>query len=355
MIIENNNKAHLIVQTAFLGDCILTFPLVEKINLWDSKTPLLFLCRKGLGPYIESLFPYVKALEVQKSNAKSYKEQLKYIKENYKIKKIFCVHQSSRSLLFSMRIPAEQKIYYSQGLQKFFISGPKKDASLPEPLRLLQQFAFINKDFDHELKHYRHRDMKRQSFEIPEKFKTKLSLPKKPDFNLPESYIALAPSSVWETKKWPTNKFATLGKIIEEKLNSSIVLLGAPSDKALGEAVKKDLPSAIDLTGQTSLVDCNSIIAHAQAFVGNDSGLTHMAALYDIPSVAIFGPTHESLGFRPWQNYASIASLNLSCSPCGTHGSHACPIKTHACMRDLKPELVFSHLKAMLDKKKSNP
>lgn len=349
--------AHLIVQTAFIGDCILSFPLIEKISKSAPEKTILVLCRKGLGKFIESYFRNVKALEVVKNKTSSYKSQLKLIQKNYSIGTIFCPHRSMRSLLFTLKLHCEERIYFSSYLNMFFGKHIKRDPKLPEAVRLLQLFGVFQKSFQSKIDTWKDcsRDLLNPSTPVPNEFQYSMDSTQKKSncFSLPSKYIVLSPGSVWNTKKWPQEKYADLASLINKNLEIPVVILGSSQERDAGKYIKDSSPNVIDLTDQTSLIDCGSIIQGASGFVGNDSGLLHMAAIYNVPSVGVFGPTHYSLGFKPWQNYAQIASLNLSCSPCGSHGGHTCPLKTHACMRDLSHGYVFKTLSDMIQKKES--
>lgn len=349
-------NANLIIQTAFLGDCILTFPLIEKIHKKNPDQELIFLCRKGFGEFIESCFPFVTALEVVKSSTKSYKKAQTHLSTNFDLNTTFCVHKSFRSMRFCAKLKARQQVHYTDSYRRFLVSGPKRNMEYPEVLRILQQYAFIDPQFEETIHKWflENLNCKSPSQSVPDFLKTSLPISNLRPFDIPERYIVLAPGSVWKTKKWPAQKFATISKLIKDELDLAVIILGSPEEAQLGNDITALSPYSINLIGQTSLVDCMNIISNGQGFIGNDSGLIHLAATFEVPSVAIFGPTHESLGFRPWQDFAAIASLNLECSPCGTHGGKQCPLKTHDCMKNLEAQHVFSHLKRVLNKKKTS-
>ena len=256
-------------------------------------------------------------------------------------------------MLFSSLLKAKNKIHFTNSYRKLLGSGITSDQNLPESLRILSQLSVIDEQTKRDLANWvqNNPDTFSSNVHVPDSLKTNLAPNKNKKFDIPENYIVLAPGSVWETKKWPPQKFGQLASLIKMHLNTPVVVLGGPQEKDLSRQLKQFAPSVIDLTGETSLIDCKHIIAHSLGFIGNDSGLVHMAALYNIPSVVVLGPTHESLGFRPWQNNVQVATLNLECSPCGTHGADACPIGTHACMNNLEAELVLSHLRKVLPQK----
>ena len=81
--------------------------------------------------------------------------------------------------------------------------------------------------------------------------------------------------------------------------------------------------------------------------ITNDSGPMHIGAAYGVKTIAIFGPTnfHQT---SPWQKSARLVHLNLACMPCM---KRICPLKHHACMNDLKPQIVIDKIKQLLKEK----
>ena len=79
-------------------------------------------------------------------------------------------------------------------------------------------------------------------------------------------------------------------------------------------------------------------LSKARGLICNDSGAMHMASVVDCPTVAVFGPTVQELGYKPWNSKAVVMEDNqLLCRPCGQHGGRSCPIVTHQCMENVSP------------------
>ncbi|MDR2551044.1 MAG: lipopolysaccharide heptosyltransferase II [Desulfobulbus sp.] len=135
-------------------------------------------------------------------------------------------------------------------------------------------------------------------------------------------------------KRWPTDKFAELARILCRHTDCRILLFGSMADRDTAVAVKNFAgPEAasrmIDLTGATSLIEAMALIGECDVFVTNDSGLMHVAAALHTPLVAIFGSTdHVATG--PFSDNAVIIRKPLPCSPCKK--SH-CPEKHFRCMK----------------------
>jgi heptosyltransferase-2 len=162
-------------------------------------------------------------------------------------------------------------------------------------------------------------------------------------FNLEsKKFIVIFPSSVWKTKQWTVEGFAQLAKQLEtQKYN--VVLMGSKVEYELCEVIANQLNRKINLAGKCTLWESLLVLSAAKLVVCNDSGSMHMGAFADVPTVAIFGPTVLTQGFRPWQNHATVVENNkINCRPCGKHGHKTCPLKHHDCMKTISSDLVFS-------------
>ncbi len=107
--------------------------------------------------------------------------------------------------------------------------------------------------------------------------------------------VALGPTANWLPKVWPAERFAALFRAIEAELLPGAVpaVLAGPGDaeRAMAAPLLAALPQAIDLAGRLSLPEAAACLERAALFVGNDSGLMHLAAATGIPTLGLFGPT----------------------------------------------------------------
>jgi heptosyltransferase II len=160
-----------------------------------------------------------------------------------------------------------------------------------------------------------------------------------------DALVVLCPGAEYgPSKRWPAAHFAVLAQsILKEKPTASVVLLGSPSDRAIGDAIVSSATSQsrmFNWCGATSLDEAISIISLCSKVVSNDSGLMHIAAALQVPQVAIFGssdPSHTP----PNSAKASIISLHLPCSPCH---QRQCPLGHLNCLNQISPERVFAAL-----------
>lgn len=151
-------------------------------------------------------------------------------------------------------------------------------------------------------------------------------------------------------KCWDKGYFAQVG--FEFSSTHEILIFGTSFEQEICDDIElwlaKKGVKAHNLCGKTSIKELCELISALDLFISNDSGAMHIAAFYKTPTIAVFGPTRFTQT-SPWHNEnARLVHLNLPCMPCM---KRVCPLKHHACMRDLKPELVINAAKNLLAQK----
>jgi heptosyltransferase-2 len=155
-----------------------------------------------------------------------------------------------------------------------------------------------------------------------------------------ERLIALAPGSIWATKRW--GGFPPLAAAL--RAHGRVVIIGGPDDADLAAAIVNSTPDAIDTTGSLSLLASAELIRRAAVLVTNDSLPQHLASAVGTRTLTIYGPTVPQFGFGPLAPAsATVGHVSLTCRPCHPHGPAVCPLGHHLCMRDLAEEIVLSH------------
>ena len=148
-----------------------------------------------------------------------------------------------------------------------------------------------------------------------------------------EPLVAVAPGSVWATKRWPY--YAALARRLTAL--GRVVVIGGGEDKPLAEEiVRETFGSAIDATGALSLLGSAALLGRCVSLVTNDSAPQHLASAMNTPTVSLFGPTVPAFGFGPLADRRAVAGVTmLPCRPCDRHGPPRCPLRHWRCMRDL--------------------
>lgn len=156
------------------------------------------------------------------------------------------------------------------------------------------------------------------------------------------AFVALAPGSIWGSKRWPY--YAELAERLAPHV--AVVTVGGAEDAVTGDAIVAAVGRAggraANACGQLSLLGATALIARARALVTNDSAPLHLATAVGTPIVALFGPTIPEFGFGPiGLEDTALGVEGLVCRPCSAHGPRVCPLGHHRCMRDLSVDRVL--------------
>ncbi|MEW6612915.1 MAG: lipopolysaccharide heptosyltransferase II [Pseudomonadota bacterium] len=148
--------------------------------------------------------------------------------------------------------------------------------------------------------------------------------------------LALAPGAEYgPAKRWPVSHYIELARR-QIAAGWAVWVFGSPKDAEITQAIAAAVPEAVDLGGQTSLLEAVDLLALAQVTVSNDSGLMHVAGAVGSRVIGLFGSSSPVMT-PPLGRHAKILSKGLKCSPCG---KRECPLKHHRCLEDLYPDEV---------------
>jgi len=117
--------------------------------------------------------------------------------------------------------------------------------------------------------------------------------------------LALGPCANWLGKQWSADRFADLARRLTDRGGplggARIAVFGAPEDREQASKVLEGLPRehVVDLVGQADLLTVAACLEKARLYVGNDSGLMHIAAAAGSPTLGLFGPSRDQ-HYAPW-------------------------------------------------------
>ncbi len=364
----NRSRQIAILQTAFLGDTLLSIPLAKYLSNRGNR--LALICRKGYSGFFLATRLFETVIEIEKGDSRSYRdaqENLNIWWAGSDVRVLLSPHESPRSKMFAlgMRLKGEATATVGYG-DRGFVQGPSLAAysdridrpmELPEPLRqlaLLQSAPFTESslwqgrigEFTHAQGLPGGRGSNGDLLQIPDWASMKVdSLAKEKR----EKTAILTPGSVWKTKQWTREGFIEIGRKFIES-GRGVTVAGSKEEAELCQEIAMEIgEGAISTAGETSLLETAHQMARSEIAVVNDSGAMHLATVTDTPVVAVFGPTILDFGYRPWTNKARIVEPGpLACRPCGLHGSQICPIGTHICMKMTEPGKVWAEVKSLI-------
>ena len=340
--LSGNGRRILILQTSYLGDTILSTPVIAGVHrlypdaqIWMMTTPA------GTG-LVENdpLLAGVLAFDKRKQAAG--------------LSGLLRTGRALRRMAFD-RVYALQRSYRTA--LTLLVSGiPHRTGFQNAKLPFVFHTRQTRRPTDHDVL----RNLSLLTGEAPlQTFDTRLRLYPPPVERLgPQAKQLLAqgqpiallvPGSAWPTKMWHWGHYRAVAAHLLSR-GYTVVLMGGPEDREVNRKVADGMAVA-DLAGRTSVGDAMAIVRQARLMVCNDSMALHMASAFGIPCVAVFCATSPSFGFGPWQNPRALVveKKDLTCKPCARHGGKTCPTGTRACMEALLPEEVIAAVHRVLE------
>ena len=129
--------------------------------------------------------------------------------------------------------------------------------------------------------------------------------------------LGIGPTANWRGKEWPADKFIALIERLTggrgPLAGGRVALFGAASERGAAAPVIASVPSArlIDLVGRADLPDVTACLKRCTLYIGNDSGLMHMAAAVGTPTLGLFGPGNETR-YGPWGPRTAVVRTALT-------------------------------------------
>ncbi len=336
-------KKILVIQTAFIGDAVLTLPMIQKLKAKFSDSIIDVISIPSTAEIFSASSSVNKVIILDKR--RKHKSAIAFIKFINQLKKekyswIYSPHRSMRSSLIVKFLKVEQSFGFdSSSLKSVYKNLVKYRIDQHEVERNLNLIGFDTTGDNWKIK---------PELVVPEKSKQKVN-----EFISgidSDKLIAVSPGSVWNTKKYPKEYFAEIiNNLIKD--NFSIVLIGSKNDELLCNFfVETSGRKAISTAGMFSIIESIELLKYCKLLISNDSAPAHFGVCADIPVLTLYCSTIAEFGFYPYNRKSSFLSFDsLFCKPCGIHGYIECPIQTFECGYGLKPEIVLNKIEEMLN------
>lgn len=340
--LKKNYRKILILQTAFLGDVLLTLPMIHHLrkNFQDAEIDIIVRPEAAEIGMISLDVNNIIVFDKRNKNIKHTFELIKTIRSK-KYDLLISPHRSFRSSCISYLSGIPQRICFDTASFSFLYTDQveyRKDKhEIERNLVLITELVKVS--------NWKEKIPIRMS-EVPinEKFKDWIISHHK--------IIAVAPFSEWCTKKYPETYFVRLIDSLIS-IGYKVILLGGLKDLENSNRIISYFKSNADIinfTGRLCISESISVIDKCDLLICNDSAPTHMGTLTRCPVLTIYGSTIPEFGFYPYREIDKVIQIeNLYCKPCGIHGRKSCPEKHFRCMNDLKPEQVFTVVKDLIN------
>lgn len=332
----------LVIQTAFIGDVILTLPLVDCLKKKPDIQSIDYVTKPHgynileTNPNINSIIVYDKhGMDKGIANIFRFADKLK--KCRYDI--AYIPHRSLRSALVAFLAGIPERIGFDKSAASFLYT---------RKIKYRQDIHEVERNLS-----LMDADMK-ECGEIPPVIHFS-GLDKKTvsaffqSHSITGNIIGIAPGSQWETKRWMEEGFAELVRRIRKKTDCTPLLFGSVHDKELCDEIQKISDyHAVNTAGEFTARQSALAMSRANVVVSNDSGAAHIAVAGGSPVIMIYGPTMPGFGFSPYGKEHIIVEKNIPCRPCGIHGGEKCPEKHFRCMKEISVDDVFHQVMKFL-------
>jgi heptosyltransferase II len=337
----------LVVQTSFLGDTVLTLPLLSEIKRRFPGSHLSLLCTPT-GRELLLDYPLVDEIIVddKKGSDRGYRGLWRKAKllRAQRFTLALCPHKSFRSglLLFLANIPYRVGFAQSKSAFLFHVRVKKNSQrhDVERTLSILEGPGIRTDDCE-------------RALELPitanleEKVTGQLLAA---GVDTTKMLVGIHPGSVWATKRWSAEGFSRLIGLLKQKYLCEILLFGGSEDaQVIAEVQNLCGGCAVSLVNRISLRELPAALSLCKLLITNDSGPMHVAVARGVPVVAIFCATTPELGFYPYSAKAIVVEKNLPCRPCSSHGSRRCPLGTEDCIRLIRADEVFQAVERLLE------
>jgi len=333
LIRRSFDKKFLVIQTASIGDVILSTAIGEKLSKHYPNAQIDYLVKKGN----ERLFdgnPWLNEVIIWDKKQEKYKNMLRIL---------FQLRDEKYDAVINLQR------FASSGVFAAFAGAKKSYGFKKNPFSL-----FFSKAFKHEFKENWHETDRNHQLivALTDAQKAKPALyPSMRDYALmsqykTRKYITITPASLWYTKQFPIEKWVDF--ILHADDSLYIYLLGSAADRELCDELVQQAKDRqiINLAGKLSFMESAALMRDAHMNYVNDSAAQHIASSVNGKTTAIFCSTVPEFGFGPLSDDAVIIETNekLSCKPCGLHGHKSCPKNHFKCALTIETNQLLERL-----------
>jgi len=333
--------------TNWVGDAVLNLPAIHQLRKIFPDAEITIATR----PWVADIFKYnpdinkIISIDEKKNILDYLKSILKLRRENFDLAVLF--PNSFNSAFFAFAIGAKKRIGYNTDKRGVLLTD--KIRLTPDILKIHQIEYYMNI-----IKYLGDVDTERIfNIKITEEEKSHIQNRLK-SFNInPETFlIGINPGAYYgSAKRWYPDRFAQVIDNLYNKYDARFILIGSEKDKPITSEIMNyvKIPQpmkekvVLDWAGKTTLRELIALLSSLRVLITNDSGAMHIAAVLNIPLIAIFGST-DWITTAPYSKNHIIVRKDIHCAPCLLR---ECP-EDHKCMKNIHPEDVIDAFEELI-------
>ena len=333
----------LVVKLRSIGDTVLSTPSLIALKRFLPNAEIDILLEDWVAPVLDGFDAVDNVISVGGGSVERWRTALQLRRRKYDV--AFNLHGGTTATLFTRASGARHRVglatYQYPFLYNHLLSSvsdfwhQEKTHSAEQQLALL---GFVGVPVD---------DRPRSSLivtdtalaSLEKKFNAKTQRPQS------EQYALLHPGTAFFTKQWPVENFARTAEFIANKgLNA--VAISSKSESHILDQLVREAKVTIVTFDDLSLPEITALASKAKLFVGNDSGIAHIAAAVNTPSVVIFGSSNRD-HWRPWTDAPNeIVFEEFACQPCP--GYECKEFGEPRCILEVTPGKVFDAINRVM-------
>jgi heptosyltransferase-3 len=360
-----NVRRVLVVRLRSIGDTVLTTPSLMALRRFLPDAQIDILLEDWVAPVLEGFDAVDSVLTFSRKSKKSRIEVLLKLRRN-KYDVVFNLHGGTTSTFFVRAAGAKHRVGFSHYRYKFLYNhllSSSKDFWHTEKIHSAEQhlallgFAgvpvldkpksrlVVTETALKSLEEKLTAETQRRRGEDAKNFWAETSFEKSKIQNLKSKIALIHPTAAFDTKQWATENFARIAEFLYEK-GFSTIAIATQKEREVLEKLKQNSRVPIITFDNLTLPEITALASKATLFVGNDSGIAHIAAAVETPSVVIFGSSNV-VHWRPWTNAPNeIVYEKLSCQPCAGHFCKE--FDAPKCILNVKIETVIEAIEKVL-------
>jgi len=314
---SNGVKRILVLRYRFIGDTILTVPFLRNLRRAEPAAHIAWVVAPGSAEVIRGI-PYVDELIYwdpvtihadSRGTHRSWKDKWRFIRDlrSRRFDKVYVLKRSLSSALMAWMSGASERIGFDTEGRGLLLT---RRVPYRHDRHEVENFLEVLRAdgvpvMDDQLEYWT----------TPEEDRAAAKILVEAGVPAGARTVALHPFAAIPQRGWPLENFAALAALFRAE-GVTPLILGAPGDREVFAAVRNLFdPACIDVVGQIPLRVTMALLKRVSLFVGNDSGIMHLAAAAGVPMVALFGP-QSPVKFGPWSSRVTVIYKQLACSPC---------------------------------------
>ncbi len=347
-IVPEDVRDILVIRTAYIGDVVMTLPILKPLRELYPRARIAFLTASGAvdvlkgNPFVDEVIAY-DPFWFYPSPASSWPEFINRMRRR-KFDLVIETRADIREiLLLAWPLKATYRVSYDVGGGGYLLTHrvpyPGLRHKVEYHLDLVRYLGYRGNDLEWGI--YLSPEERQRVREIMERKGTG------------QTFIAVHPGGRLALKRWPPGRFAAVCGELTEKYGMPAVVFGAENERPIVEEMISAMKRRpIVLAGEVSLREMAGILSHAAIFLCNDSGPMHIAAAMKTPTVAVFGPS-KSVETGPFGGEHRVVEKAFPCRPACDESS--CRFERYnACMEDVSPDDVLRAADDLIRRKEAH-